>query len=209
MGQGTLTAPPRAQAGTQWCTIRPVEVPRAVPDDLAFRFRRGEDDALSEAYQRWSRMIHATALRATGNADDAADITQVVFVDAWRGHARFVPEAGTLPGWLMTITRRRIADHWEARSRQQRIVHAVQASDPARSEAPPDVDRVAAQLLVADELGRLGEPACSILKLAFYQDLTHTQIAERLGLPVGTVKSHIRRSLHRLRDRMAVDDAAL
>lgn len=208
MGLACLAAPPSAHVGASWCTMRRVDGRSGAHDDLGLRFRHGDEDALAETYQRWSRMIHATALRATGNADDAADITQVVFVDAWRGHGRFLPEAGSLPSWLMTITRRRIADHWEARSRQQRIATAFQAVDPG-PQGPPDIDRVAAQMLVADELARLGEPACSILRLAFYQDLTHTQIAERLEMPVGTVKSHIRRSLHRLRDRMAVDDAAL
>ena len=163
---------------------------------------------MAQAYQRWSRLIHATALRATGNPDDAADITQAVFVDAWRGHTGFLPEAGSLSGWLMTITRRRIADHWEVASRARSAVCTPwRTSTPRRARRT--IDRVAAQLMIADELDRLGEPAGSILRLAFYDDLTHTQIAARLALPVGTVKSHIRRSLHRLRDRMAVDDAAL
>ena len=196
------------EAVARWCTISSVDRADVTDGELALGFRRGDEEALVQAYRRWSRMIHATALRATGNAEDAADITQAVFVDAWRGHARFLPEAGSLPGWLMTITRRRIADHWEARTRQERIQLAVQHADPD-PRGPADIDRVAAQMLVADELTRLGEPAGGILRLAFYEDLTHTQIAERLGLPIGTVKSHIRRSLHRLRDRMAVDDAAL
>ncbi len=182
--------------------------PEWTDTDVAIGFRDGHDDALAEAYRRWSRLIHATALRSTGNPEDAADITQVVFVNAWRGRDGYRPDAGTLPGWLMTITRRRIADHWQSRTRDAKVRSAVEAVEPVTDWAPPDTDRVAAQMVVADELERLGDPAGRIVRMAFYEDLTHSQIAERLDMPIGTVKSHIRRSLERLRARMEVDDVA-
>ncbi|MGB7983229.1 MAG: sigma-70 family RNA polymerase sigma factor [Candidatus Nanopelagicales bacterium] len=177
--------------------------------EIALDFQSGHEDALAEAYRRWSRLVHATALRSTGNPEDAADITQQVFVNAWRGRTGYRPEAGSLPGWLMTITRRRIADHWESRTREAKVRSAVEATAPAVEVAPPDTERVAAQMFVADELERLGDPAGRIVRLAFYEDLTHTQISERLQMPIGTVKSHIRRSLERLRARMEVEDVAL
>jgi RNA polymerase sigma factor (sigma-70 family) len=183
--------------------------PEMTDMNVAQAFARGDDDALAEAYRRWSGLVYATALRSTGNPEDAADITQAVFVGAWRGRSGFRAEAGTLPGWLLAITRRRIADHWESRSREARIQTAVETSEPVLDWEPPEVDRVAAQMVVADELARLGAPAGTIVRMAFYDDLTHTQIAERLDMPIGTVKSHIRRSLERLRRRMEVDDVAL
>ncbi|HYN71648.1 MAG TPA: sigma-70 family RNA polymerase sigma factor, partial [Nakamurella sp.] len=106
-----------------------------------------------------------------------------------------------------TITRRRIADHWQARSRVARTHAGVEHADSRSEGLPTDIDRVASQMLVADELDRLGDPARGIMRMAFYDDLTHSQIAERLGLPIGTVKSHIRRSLHRLRTTIRVDDS--
>ena len=177
--------------------------------ELAHGFRAGNEDVLTEVYRRWSGLVHATAARSTGNPDDAADITQAVFVNAWRGRQTFRPDAGSLPGWLMTITRRRIADHWEARSREARAQAAVEAADPGTDWVPPDTERIAAQMFVADEIDKLGDPARRIVRMAFYEDLTHTQIADRLQMPIGTVKSHIRRSLERLRARMVVEDAAL
>jgi RNA polymerase sigma-70 factor (ECF subfamily) len=177
--------------------------------EVAHGFRAGQEDSLAEAYRRWSRMVHATAMRSTGNAEDAADITQTVFVNAWRGRETYRPEAGSLPGWLMTITRRRIADHWESRTRDAKVRSAVESVEPAVDFAPPDTERIAAQMFVADEIERLGDPAGRIVRMAFYEDLTHTQIADRLQMPIGTVKSHIRRSLERLRARMEVEDVAL
>jgi RNA polymerase sigma-70 factor (ECF subfamily) len=179
---------------------------------LGKRFAGGEEAALGEAYERWSALVHTLALRSLGSRADAEDVTQQVFVAAWRGRHRYDPDRARLPAWLVGITRHTIADAHQVRTRVRRSEEAVTSQvavgPPSGSEERPIAERVADRIVVEDELLRIADPARTILRLAFYEELSHAQIADRLDLPLGTVKSHIRRSLTRLRDRLEVDDVA-
>jgi RNA polymerase sigma-70 factor (ECF subfamily) len=177
--------------------------------DLQERFAAGDEQALAEAYGRWARLVRTIAWRSLGGDGDAADdVTQAVFVSAWRSRHTYRPDQGTLSGWLIAITRRRVADRYAALAREQRLVEqATQYAEVNPVDSP--VDAVADRVLLADEIAQLDQPQRRIIELAFYQDLTHPQIASLTGLPLGTVKSHIRRSLVRLRQRLEVDNVAL
>jgi RNA polymerase sigma-70 factor (ECF subfamily) len=192
-----------------------VPAPRhgAEPDDreLGRRFASGEDEALALAYQRWAGQIHGMAVRAFGPGPDAEDVTQQTFVSAWTGRAGYRPDKGPLPAWLVGVCRHKIADTWARRDRQRREAEAAATELQAvPSQVTAGVDTaVADRMLVLDELDLLDQPQRGIIELAFFEDLTHAQIAERTGIPLGTVKSHIRRTLERLRRRLEGDGAAL
>ncbi|MFE2887123.1 RNA polymerase sigma factor [Streptomyces sp. NPDC059272] len=173
---------------------------------LVHGFLNGDEACLDALHRRWGPLVYAHARRSTGDAREAEDITQLVFFAAWRGRAGFVPERGTLPGWLLGITRRKIADALAARTRRTELVDAA-AAQLLLSAADEAVQPEAAldRVLLADELSRLPQPQRQVLNLAFYDDLTQTQIAELTGWPLGTVKSHARRGMHRLASRLRAD----
>jgi RNA polymerase sigma factor (sigma-70 family) len=187
--------------------LRPRREPAVVtvsPDDdlgaLITDFLAGDELALEKIYRRYSALVFTVALRSLGDVTEAEDVVQKVFVAAWTGRHTYKPERASLSAWLMGITRNKVADTHQARTKQRRIQNEMSANFlPA-----PDTMDVAERLIIADEISRLDPTPQKVLKMAFYEDLTHAQIAERLQLPPGTVKSHIRRSLIKLRRRLEV-----
>ncbi|WP_130281728.1 RNA polymerase sigma factor [Microcella alkaliphila] len=175
--------------------------------DIGRRLSAGDERALADAYRAWSSLVYSLALRSLGDASDAEDVTQKVFVSAWQGREKYDPERAAVPAWLVGITRNTIADTHAARARERAIadqVSAVSLDDPY----PAAEAGLAERLLIADELAKLEPEPQAVVRLAFFDDLTHTQIAERLNMPIGTVKSHIKRSLTRLRSRLEVSHGA-
>ncbi len=170
---------------------------------IAQRFRAGDERALAEIYGQWSSLVYSLAVRSLGDATDAEDVTQKVFVAAWQGRERFDVDRATISAWLVGITRHTIADMHQARTRERSITTQVAAFTGDDASPAPETD-LADRLLIADEMARLDPLPRTVVHLAFFDDLTHVQIAERLNIPVGTVKSHIRRSLSKLRVRLEV-----
>ncbi|MFD4544313.1 sigma-70 family RNA polymerase sigma factor [Streptomyces bauhiniae] len=171
-------------------------------EELARGLVAGDEDCLAAVYRRWSSLVYALARRALGNAGEAEDVTQQVFLGVWRGRAGYRPDRGPLGGWIVGITRRKIFDALAARARRGELVAAAAASlsrTVPGAETAADPETVLDRLLVRRELGRLPAAQRRVLYLAFYEDLTQPQIAARTGWPLGTVKSHARRGLHRLR----------
>lgn len=178
-----------------------IAVVSAEDADLAARFASGEEAALEQLYRRYSSLVYTVALRSLGDTTEAEDVLQQVFIAAWQGRARYKPERASVATWLMGIARNKIVDAHASRGRQRRIQTQVATNTSVADSQPVDV---AQQLVMAEEIARLEKVPQQVLRLAFYEDLTHTQIAERLQMPPGTVKSHIRRSLIKLRNRMEV-----
>jgi RNA polymerase sigma-70 factor, ECF subfamily len=179
-------------------------------EELARLFTAGDERALAWLYERTAGLVHGLAVRALGPGADAEDVTQQVYISAWRTRAGYAPDKGPLAAWLVGITRHRVADALARKSRDQRLADAagrVEAANPASAQS---FEAAATnRMVLLAELARIDQPQRGIIELAFFADLTHEQIAERTGIPLGTVKSHIRRTLRRLRERLEVDRAAL
>ena len=170
------------------------------------RFRAGDDRALRQAFDRYGGMVQRVGMLRLGNHHDAEELVQQVFVRAWKGREGFNPERGSLGAWLLGITRRLIADRYASLDRDRKIVSAAESIAPPATETK-SVDRVVDRVVVGNELNRLPAEQRMVLRLAFFGDLSHSEIAATTGLPVGTVKSHIRRALIHLRKRWEVDGA--
>ena len=173
--------------------------------ELARRFVAGDAHALDEIIAAHGQAIHGFCRRAAG-ADVAADLTQETFVAAWRSAHRFDPERGALGGWLTGIAKNKVRDHF--RSRRLVPVDAHSAAAIADGADGDDlIDDLAEQMLVADAIAHLPSKMRETVELAFFTGLTHPEIAERTGRPLGSVKSDIRRGLARLRRELEGLDA--
>lgn len=155
-------------------------------------------DALRTAWDRFGSVVFSYCSSSLTDKDAAADCTQEVFVSAWRARDRFDPSKGTLAAWLLGIARFRVLDAYRAAPRVPTPSPAADDRSQPDPGAPTD-ERLADRLLVAHALELLAPRARQVVELAFYSDLTQSEIASRLDLPLGTVKSDMRRALARLR----------
>jgi RNA polymerase sigma factor (sigma-70 family) len=175
--------------------------------ELELAFAAGDERALAAVYARWSSLVYTLAVRSLGDIGDAEDVTQKTFVAAWTGRGSYNPAKARMSAWLVGIAKNKIADTHEARAKVRRLHEQLTSRGRPEDFVSPPVD-LADSLLIADEIARLEPDAQKVMRLAFFDDLTHAEIAARLGLPLGTVKSHIRRSLQRMRTRLEVTDVA-
>ncbi len=165
-------------------------------------FEQGSEDALKAAYEMYGSLIY-TFCRRTLGADRAEDATQEVFISAWRSRGRFNPEKGSLAGWLIAIAKNRIVDNVRAEQR-----HAKRRSelDPGEFATESQIDVVGDRLLVTDALRWLPDRPRQVIAMHYFDGLTHHQIAEQLSVPVGTVKSDLRRGISRIRRQLETTD---
>ena len=173
----------------------------ATEAELSLGFAQGDEACLQEVFQRLAPLIYTIACRALDSSSDGEEITQEVFVSAWRARDNYQAEKGSLSGWLIGIMRHRIADRQRARGRDLRLVQAVTNTTDVHVQ-PETFSTLIDRIVLTEEIGRLPPPRGSILQLAFWEGRSYPQIAEQLDLPLGTVKSHARRALRHLRTQL-------
>lgn len=166
---------------------------------LLERVAGGDREALAALYDRFTPLLFPVALRIAGSRADAEDVLQEVWVQVWRRASSFDASRGSVPAWLMTITRSRSLDFIRARSARAK---REEGSEP-QSQTSPDPGRSAESASVREKLraafAELGPERAQVLELAYWEGLSQSEIAERTGSPLGTVKSWTRQGLARMR----------
>jgi RNA polymerase sigma-70 factor (ECF subfamily) len=170
-----------------------------VPAATRARFRGGDPDALGVVYDRYARAVWAVAMRVTHADHLAQEAVQETFIRAWNAAPSYDPDRPLGP-WLLSIARFTALDLVRAESRPTRGGHDVEQDAVVEQ---PGIERAWLAWAVQEALARLAEHEREIVRMSFYEDLTHAQIARRLGLPVGTVKSRSHRAHRRLAEALA------
>lgn len=183
-------------------------------DDLAVveAMAAGDDRATGVLYDRHAPVMYGLALRLVTEPADAEEVVLEAFAQAWRDASRYMPSRGSVQGWLTMIVRSRALDAVRARTRRARTVDsaaddvndapvAMSAGSPAPDQLVEDTERSSA---LGAALRTLPDPQRHAIELAFFEGLTHQEVAERLREPLGTIKTRIRLGMLKLRDMLYV-----
>lgn len=165
---------------------------------------RGDQAAFADLYDSTAPRVYGLVLRVLRDRSQAEEVTQEVFLQVWRTASSFDPDRGSAISWLLTLAHRRAVD-------RVRSVVAQSARDDAyesqRTTPPFDVTAEAVEermeaTRVRDALGELTPAQRAAIELAYFEGLTHREVAERLDVPLGTAKTRIRDGLGKMRDTM-------
>ena len=187
----------------------PIAMAAIETDELVLfaRIAAGEADAFAEFYDRHASLFFGLACKILGDSHEAEDVVQEACVRLWERAPQYDSSLGRPLSWAITIVRHRAIDRLRARQRQIAAVRPAGESDelpeaPADLAAPTAMDLADTVTLIRQTMLSLPEAQQATLRMAFFEGLTHLEIAERLGVPLGTVKARIRRGLMALRDTL-------
>lgn len=182
--------------GGRAATIPPVTADSRSDAELLGLVANGDHGAFEELHRRYARPVLGIALRRIGDRGRAEDVTQDTFASVWRSAARFDPSRGKATSWLFTVARNAIIDGL------RRLPEATIDGPPDVPASGPGPDDAAESEWISWRVHRALEtlPAHerSLLELAYWSGLSQSEIAERLGIPLGTVKTRTRTALRRL-----------
>ena len=176
--------------------------PKAMADDnaLVLAIRSGDQSAMATLYDRYSSVVYSVALRVLGDTGAAEDILQDVFMQLWRKPGAFDASRGNLGAWLAVITRNRSIDLLRKRRPEGDFENVVLSVEP---DLATEADRSRAAEKVRAVLAAMPDTQRKALELAYFEGLTHTEIAAKTGEPLGTIKTRIRAGLLALRKAFA------
>jgi RNA polymerase sigma-70 factor (ECF subfamily) len=160
---------------------------------------RSEESALAELYDRYGRIAYGLARRIVRDEALAEDIVQEAFLVLWRTAARFVPERGKASTWILTLVHRRAVDVVR-REQRRRTEPLGDEADSGSAGADEDAWLRFERERVQEALAKLPDQQREALELAYYGGFTQSELAERLGQPLGTIKSRMFAGLARMRE---------
>ena len=167
------------------------------PDStLVSAIRSGDQSAMAALYDRYSSIVYSVALRVLGDTGAAEDVLQDVFMQLWRNPGLFDSSRGSLGAWLAVIARNRAIDALRKRRPENDIEDVVISVE---TDLASEADRARAAEKVRSLLGSLSAAQRTALEMAYFEGLTHTEIAAKTGEPLGTIKTRIRAGLTTLR----------
>jgi RNA polymerase sigma factor (sigma-70 family) len=174
-------------------------------DSVLARVAIGDASAIKDCLGRFGGLVWALARRLSPTASDAEDAVQEIFVDVWKSAGKFDPAAGSEATFIAMIARRRLIDRLRARTRRKedQLRESQDWNDPTDDPRAPRGELAAEAGLAARALEQLRPEQRRVLLLAVFHGLSHEEIAERTGMPLGTVKAHARRGLLRVREVLA------
>ena len=178
---------------------RATERPNGAADDdsvLLERVRRGDEQAMAGLYDRYSKIVYSVALRVLRDGAAAEDILQEIFMQVWRNPGGFLEAKGSLGGWLAVVARNRSIDSLRRRRPTDQV---EEVSLPSPFNLAEEAERNVLMERARGALVKLPIEQRKMLEMAFFDGLTHTEIAEMTGDPLGTVKTRIRSGLLTLR----------
>ena len=186
-------------------TTAPEPDDRTVELDLLARITKRERAAFEQLYTRYSNILYATAMKFLKEDADAQDVVQDVFIQIWDKAKLYDPAKGKPLTWALTMTRNRSIDRIRAIQRRTRLrddfeKETVADESAGIREALSGVDASERTQILRDAVGRLSPEQRKVIDLAFFGGLTQSEIADRLGEPLGTVKARARRGLMKLKE---------
>lgn len=165
-------------------------------------FRAGDDGAVRAVYEQFGRLVYTVAYRVLGDRGLAEEASQQAFVQAWRSASRFEAERELGP-WLATIAKRAAIDiHRRESRRRAESIETASAAEPALVTEAPRVEQIYEVWQVREAIDQLGRDEREVVRLQHLQGMSHPEIAEHLGVPVGTVKSRSFRAHRQLAARL-------
>ena len=168
--------------------------------EVVSAIRSGDESAMAHLYDKYSSIVYSVALRVLADTGAAEDVLQEVFMQLWRNPGAFDASRGNLAPWLAVIARNRAIDSLRRRQPETDIEDVIVSVEP---DMAGDAERSRAMEKVRSALGSMPAPQRSALEMAYFEGLTHTEIAEKTGEPLGTVKTRIRAGLMALRKAFA------